>query len=382
MGGETVKCHRIVLAAASSMLRSLFEENTGKNLVVILANISYTELVMIVEYIYKGQIAVGQNNLDSFLAAANHLQISGLDFLKTEVDSSSGPQDLSMKTSRNTKRRRVEETQNTQEHVMKENIMSDQDRIYKTSPTETCKTMQIPSGIFPANLERLNENPPTNRMKTKDSSPSSKLPSWSQSQLQEAIESVITQQLRFTQASMRYGIPKGTLYDNILGKSKRMVVLDQVGLTETQELSVLEFCCEISSMPYNRRTSRSLRDIIQYITDIKKEEGEKDFQLSMRQGFKWWWAFTKKHNIISLYYQENVEKERQITNEPTNIQYRRQSTSPENLLNLLNNKPSLSINIPPPSSHFLPFIGLSSQSKYSINHPDFRQPPRAHANTS
>jgi len=337
---------------------------------------------MIVEYIYKGQIAVGQNNLDSFLAAANHLQISGLDFLKTEVDSSSGPQDLSMKTSRNTKRRRVEETQNTQEHVMKENIMSDQDRIYKTSPTETCKTMQIPSGIFPANLERLNENPPTNRMKTKDSSPSSKLPSWSQSQLQEAIESVITQQLRFTQASMRYGIPKGTLYDNILGKSKRMVVLDQVGLTETQELSVLEFCCEISSMPYNRRTSRSLRDIIQYITDIKKEEGEKDFQLSMRQGFKWWWAFTKKHNIISLYYQENVEKERQITNEPTNIQYRRQSTSPENLLNLLNNKPSLSINIPPPSSHFLPFIGLSSQSKYSINHPDFRQPPRAHANTS
>merc|ERR1719427_1943688 len=123
-----------------------------------------------------------------------------------------------------------------------------------------------------------------NKLKSKDPTSSSKLPSWSQSQLQEAIESVITQQLRFTQASMRYGIPKGTLYDNILGKSKRMVVLDQVGLTDTQELSVLEFCCEISSMPYNRRTSRSLKDIIQYISGLKEEAGEKDFQLTMRQG--------------------------------------------------------------------------------------------------
>merc|ERR1712183_749286 len=160
-------------------------------------------------------------------------------------------------------------------------------------------------GIFAANLDKSNETMHANKPKMKEASTNSKLPSWSQTQLQEAIESVITQKLRFTQASSRYGIPKGTLYDNILGKSKRMVVIDQVGLTETQELSVLEFCCEISSMPYNRRTSRSLTDIIEYITHLKMEEGEKEFQLSRRQGFRWWWAFTKKHNIISLYYQNN-----------------------------------------------------------------------------
>ena len=107
-------------------------------------------------------------------------------------------------------------------------------------------------------------------------------------------------------------------------------------------------------------------------SDIKMEEGDKEFQLTTRQGFRWWWAFTKKHNIISLYYQDNGDN--QVT--------RRQSSSPENLLNLLNNKPSLSINIPSPSNHFLPFLSLTSQSKYSINHPDYRQPPRAHANTS
>ena len=43
-------------------------------------------------------------------------------------------------------------------------------------------------------------------------------------------------------------------------------VLDDLELSEVQEVSVLEFCCEVSSMPYNRRTSRSLRDIIRYIT--------------------------------------------------------------------------------------------------------------------
>jgi hypothetical protein len=41
-----------------------------------------------------------------------------------------------------------------------------------------------------------------------------------------------------------------------------MQVLDDLELSEVQEVSVLEFCCEVSSMPYNRRTSRSLRDII------------------------------------------------------------------------------------------------------------------------
>jgi hypothetical protein len=145
--------------------------------------------------------------------------------------------------------------------------------------------------------------------KSKISSPnhtgtkSSKMPSWSQEQLQEAIFSVITQRMRFTQASSRYGIPKGTLYDNILGKSKRMKSLEDVGLTSTQELAVLEYCCEISTMPYNRRTSRSLRSILQFVQKLKAESApDEPFQLSVRKGFKWWWAFCKKYSIISLYF--------------------------------------------------------------------------------
>ena len=61
----------------------------------------------------------------------------------------------------------------------------------------------------------------------------SKVPSWSQAQLKEAITCILTQQLRFTQASTKFKIPKGTLYDNILGKTKRSRMLEEVGLNPT-----------------------------------------------------------------------------------------------------------------------------------------------------
>ena len=81
----------------------------------------------------------------------------------------------------------------------------------------------------------------------------SKLPSWSQSQLKEAISCVLTQQMRFTQASARFKIPKGTLYDNILGKTKRSRMLEEIGLSPRQEMAVLEFACDVAMMPYNRQ---------------------------------------------------------------------------------------------------------------------------------
>ena len=152
--------------------------------------------------------------------------------------------------------------------------------------------------------DRLNNNNnKTDKKKKCRSFSHVKYPSWTQTQMYQAINCVIKQQLRFTQASVKYGIPKGTLYDNILGKSSRMKVLDEVGLTGEQEQEVLEFCCEISRMPYNRRTSTSLQAVGQFVIKLKHQAGQTDFSMSSKTMFQWWWAFTKKHNIISLYYQ-------------------------------------------------------------------------------
>lgn len=129
-----------------------------------------------------------------------------------------------------------------------------------------------------------------------------KAPTWTQSQLQEAIQAVVTQRMRFTQASTHYGIPKGTLYDNILGKSKRMAVLDDAGLLASEERAVLDFCCETSVSPYNRRTKKSLAEVLAFVEKLRKNR-DPGFTFIGLTGFRWWWAFCKKHSIVSLYYE-------------------------------------------------------------------------------
>lgn len=131
-----------------------------------------------------------------------------------------------------------------------------------------------------------------------------KAPTWSQPQLREAIHSVITQKLRFTQASSRYNIPKGTLYDNILGKANRMLVLEESGLDTTAEKAVLEFCCDVSVSPYNRRTKKPLATILEFVQQLSNalSGGKCKVKFSGKFGFRWWWAFCKKYSIVSLHY--------------------------------------------------------------------------------
>lgn len=128
-----------------------------------------------------------------------------------------------------------------------------------------------------------------------------KAPTWTQSQLKEAIDAVVKQKMRFTQASSRFGIPKGTLYDNILGKSKRMAVLEEAGLTPVEENMVLEFCCDVSMTPYNRRTKKSLTSVLQFVEELRRMR-DPEFMFTGLSGFRWWWAFCKKHSIVSLFY--------------------------------------------------------------------------------
>lgn len=112
--------------------------------------------------------------------------------------------------------------------------------------------------------------------------------------------------MRFTQAATHYGIPKGTLYDNILGKSKRMAVLDDAGLLASEERAVLDFCCETSVSPYNRRTKKSLAEVLSFVEKLRQGR-DPGFAFIGLTGFRWWWAFCKKHSIVSLHYEGSVK---------------------------------------------------------------------------
>merc|ERR1719273_1603513 len=59
-------------------------------------------------------------------------------------------------------------------------------------------------------------------------------------------------------------------------------------------------------MPYNRRTSRPLIAIVNFVKSIKQEK-QPTFEFPIRKAFKWWWAFCKKYSVISLYYKEKSQ---------------------------------------------------------------------------
>lgn len=138
-----------------------------------------------------------------------------------------------------------------------------------------------------------------------------KAPAWNWSQLQEAIAAVVTQRLRFTQASAKYNIPKGTLYDNILGKSHRMAVLQELPLEPAEEAAVLDFCCDTSISPYNKRTKKSLKSILEFLARFETFRAKEDkFGFGSKGGFRWWWAFCRKHSIVSLYFEGMAEDDK------------------------------------------------------------------------
>jgi len=390
--GQTIRCHKIILAAASPYFQTLFSENTAKHPVVLLPHVDFPELQDVVQYVYRGEVSLPHARLPAFLSLSRSLQLSGLEqFVKkdikdikdedvvvveTPVFHHSEPQDLSMKSPLG-KRRRLDSctlpSPSPAHDARPESSAYCSDPRpgpHDFSPAQSVLLTSCPTTaqVIKAQMEQEKVEQRRAKEAKEVKQEGSKVPPWSQNQLQEAIEAVITQKLRFTQASTKYGIPKGTLYDNILGKSKRMLVLDQVGLTEDQEVSVLEFCCEISSMPYNRRTSRSLRDIREFIAMLKSKGGKGDFLMSMRQGFKWWWAFTKKHSIISLYYESQDQES--------------DHSPPPALLSLVNDPSSTHITIPTSPLPIVPFLGLNGNSRFSKIHSNFSPPPLAHSNVT
>ena len=54
----------------------------------------------------------------------------------------------------------------------------------------------------------------------------------------------------------------------------------------------------------NRRTSHSLDTVRDFVIGLKRAAGEEAFDINRKVSFQWWWAFTKKYNIISLFYDQ------------------------------------------------------------------------------
>ncbi|CAG9767461.1 unnamed protein product [Ceutorhynchus assimilis] len=77
--GKRLKAHRLVLSACSPYFELLLTEEYDKHPILILRDAKFQELEAIVEFMYKGEVDVPQNQMAEFLKLGKSLQIKGLE---------------------------------------------------------------------------------------------------------------------------------------------------------------------------------------------------------------------------------------------------------------------------------------------------------------
>lgn len=80
LSGTIFKAHKLILAACSKNFADLFETPslaTG-SVCVILEATSAENMAALLEFMYKGEVHVSQKALESFLKAAESLQVCGI----------------------------------------------------------------------------------------------------------------------------------------------------------------------------------------------------------------------------------------------------------------------------------------------------------------
>ena len=84
--GHIIKAHKIVLSACSNYFREIFLATPCKHPVVVLKDMKIDELKAIIDFMYRGEVNVSQNQLGNLLKTAEVLRVKGL----TEVNEADG----------------------------------------------------------------------------------------------------------------------------------------------------------------------------------------------------------------------------------------------------------------------------------------------------
>ncbi|XP_068084373.1 protein bric-a-brac 2 isoform X3 [Anabrus simplex] len=76
--GQLLKAHKIILCASSSYFRAILESHPASHPVIFMRDVKHTEMKAILDFIYKGEACVSQENLHGILKTADALKITGL----------------------------------------------------------------------------------------------------------------------------------------------------------------------------------------------------------------------------------------------------------------------------------------------------------------
>lgn len=77
--GQQVKAHRVILAASSNYFKEIFASTLpGQYPIVFIKSVTIEDLNSILEFMYKGELTVPQDRMESLVSSAECLGVSGL----------------------------------------------------------------------------------------------------------------------------------------------------------------------------------------------------------------------------------------------------------------------------------------------------------------
>ena len=76
--GKQAEVHKVILANSSPLFQNILRKNKHTNPLIYMRGVKSDDLFAIVDFLYCGEANVYQDNLESFLAIAEELQLKGL----------------------------------------------------------------------------------------------------------------------------------------------------------------------------------------------------------------------------------------------------------------------------------------------------------------
>ena len=76
--GQQVEAHKVILASSSPFFQKVLGRNKHPHPLIYMKGMKFGNLFAIMDFLYRGEANVVQQNLDSFLAVAEELQLRGL----------------------------------------------------------------------------------------------------------------------------------------------------------------------------------------------------------------------------------------------------------------------------------------------------------------
>ncbi|KAI8439653.1 hypothetical protein MSG28_013359 [Choristoneura fumiferana] len=258
-----VRAHKVLLGACSPLFRRIFSENPCKHPVIVLKDFQGWEVQAVVDFMYRGEVSVAQEQLGSVIRAGESLQVRGLADHEREEARSATPCSAPVEppaasppvspASPQPRRKQARPRRRSGESDTPENLSMRRSpgdgglkavRLARprSPPKQEAEEAEEapPPRMFPPHqdmyppvppqaVSALSLTPPHRRPKGQHSAPRGGPPrSWTNAELTEALQHVWNKKMTTSQASRIFGIPYNSLLMYVRGKYGKSLKLEQL----------------------------------------------------------------------------------------------------------------------------------------------------------